>query len=181
MFNPGLQELFKGSLAQLWQAATHYTSSHGCLEEGRRIETGLSTQDWSSHVTIFSGTFLKSFLRVIVAPTPHLIMQLDSWLIIWRLMSKRTTFLTHVALSFLPDSEVTLLSHALPRTEYKQATWFVVLTFRTKSNYFSRTCITFVVENFNSRTLNALGVPSLPVRLGSPLLGKLIVFTGSWC
>lgn len=96
-------------------------------------------------------------------------------------MSKQTTFLTHVALSFLPDSEVTLLNHALPRTEYKQATWFVVLTFRTKSNYFSRTCIAFVVENFSSRTLNALGVPSLPVRLGSPLLGKLIVFTGSWC
>lgn len=86
-------------------------------------------------------------------------------------MSKQTTYLTHVALSFLPDIEVTLLSHALPRTEYKQATWFVVLTFRKKSNYFSRTCITFVVENFHSRILNALGVPSLPVRLGSPLPG----------
>lgn len=80
-------------------------------------------------------------------------------------MSKQATYLTHVALSFLPDIEVTLLSHALPRTEYKQATWFVVLTFRKKSNYFSRTCITFVVENFHSRILNALGVPSLPVSL----------------
>lgn len=88
---------------------------------------------------------------------PELWVFQESWIIIWRLMLKQITYLTHVALSFLSDTEVTLLSHALPRTEYKQATWFVVLTFRKKSNYFSRTCITFVVENFNSRILNALG------------------------
>lgn len=73
------------------------------------------------------------------------------------------------------------MSHALPRTEHEQATGLVALTFKKESNYFSRTCITFVVENSNSRIFNALGVSTLPVRLASPFLGKLIIFTGSWC